>query len=234
VMLAAPDEPAPRDPASGRASLGGRTLARLDGWLGRRAGAVLAVGLLVIAAGAALLAAHVGRQARAPTRFALQAPGRGLTFEVDCGGPEDHPWDGRAGHLGGAASRQRLEAVPEPPPAPREALATVRTGEAFAYRLRTGRGWFELELIFVDGEERQPGASRQVDLDAEGAPLARGLDLHEGAYPGAPQVRRWAVWVEDGTLDLTLRGRGRPAVLSYLRVRRLDLPTGWRSLPGDP
>jgi uncharacterized protein YjbI with pentapeptide repeats len=202
-----------------------RGLIRLDALARRRAGLLYASTTLVGLAVAIAVALVAARSSRQTATYALSPPQSGVLYEVDCGGLDDHAWNGRTGFFGGDAERARFrpEEIQRAEHAPREVYLTAHVGFDFDYRFRAPRGWYELELHFVEAEHTRRG-SRIFNILVEGLTVAQHFDILVEAPPKTVVVRRFAVYVKDGRLDVHFSRRQGRAKVDYIRVRRMELP----------
>ena len=92
-----------------------------------------------------------------------------------------------------------------------------------------------MQLHFVELELHRRGA-RTFDIRVEGELVAQDFDILAQTYPQTVLVRRWGVWVDDGTLEVHFLRKHlqTPAKVDFVRVRRLDRTSDWHRQPGEP
>jgi uncharacterized protein YjbI with pentapeptide repeats len=199
----------------------------------RHAAAAYLGGLLVVGALAALLAIWIARQTAQTQTYPLHGPESGQIYEVDCGGPNDPHFRGRYGFIAGVAARAKPVPIQRVVFAPVEAYLTERTGPEFRYQFRLGRGWYEVQLHFVELQHSHRG-DRIFDVKIEGKFVARDFDILAETYPHTVLIKRYAVWVDDGMLDVQFLTRIGRAKVDLIRVRRMDISPEWVRQRGDP
>jgi len=188
----------------------------------------MVLGLLaaVVAAGLAGVAAYwVARRHRPSTIYAMVPPG-GFLYQVNCGAHNDQPFSRSHGYFKGRKVRssvdpQKLQRVGL---AHRQAYLTDHRGKEFSYLFQVPRGWFQVELHFVELVFKGRGR-RQFDIHIKGNPVARGFDILAQTAPRHGLVRRWAVWADDGKLDLLFIGRKDEAKVNFIRIRPMESAT---------
>lgn len=198
--------------------------ARFNALARRRAGLMFLVGLALVGALAVATAAWIGRRMGGERVYALNGPDEGVVYEVDCGAEEDRVFRGRAGYVGGKPGRakQAVE-IQRVVLAPEKAYLTERHGGEFGYSFRLSPGWYEVQLHFVELFHRDKG-SRTFDIRIEDRVVERNFDILAESYFATALVRRFAVRVDDGLLDLWFKRRTARAKVNFIRVRRLDGP----------
>jgi uncharacterized protein YjbI with pentapeptide repeats len=198
--------------------------ARFNALARQRAGLVYLVGLVLVGALAVATAAWLGRQMAGERVYALNGPDEGVVYEVDCGSAADRVFRGQAGYVGGKPGRakQAVE-IQRVVLAPEKAYLTERHGEEFGYSFRLSPGWYEVQLHFAELFHRDKG-SRTFDIRVEDRVVERNFDILAESYFATALVRRFAVFVDDGLLDLRFKRRTARAKVNFIRVRRLDGP----------
>jgi uncharacterized protein YjbI with pentapeptide repeats len=207
--------------------------AKLNLSVRRHAAASYLGSLLVITALAALLAIWIARQTAQTQTYPLHPPESGLIYEVDCGSASDLAYRGRQGFVGGTPARARPVSIQRVALAPVDAYLTERSGPEFRYQFRLGRGWYEVQLHFVELQHSHRG-DRIFDIKLEGKMVARDFDILAETYPRTVLVKRYAVWVDDGMLNLQFLTRIGRAKVDLIRVRRMDISPEWVRQRGDP
>lgn len=190
--------------------------------------------LLVVMGIGAITAVWIGHRLSHTPLYPLNPPQNGVVYEVNCGDVHEQAYDGKLGYIGGHSAQ--LSPLKERPgdPAPPGTYLTERRGEKIQYRFRVSPGWYEAQLHFVATPAPRAGQKRMFDISIEDRQAARRLDVLSQAFPMTVLVKRWGVWVGDGSLDLELSGRNAPARVGFIRIRRLDTPHSWTRLRGDP
>lgn len=208
--------------------------ADLNAMVRRRPVLFLVIGVALVAGLAVSVAVWVGGRMAQTRLYPLHHPGAGTVYEVDCGSESDRPYNGRFGYVGGAPAPEKVKLIQKATRAPQKVYTTDRRGHVFSYKFRVGRGWYEVQLHFVETEHHRRGA-RTFDIRIEGQAAALDFDILAETPPRTALVRRWGVWVDDGTLDLQFRRRHvkAPAKVNFIRVRRMDTPSNWRRLRGE-
>ena len=193
--------------------------------------------LVVIGAVAVTVAVWIGRRNAQPRTYPLHSPASGVIYEVDCGGAGDLPFSGRYGFVGGRAIANSVAggagSIQRAALAPAEAYLTERSGPKLGYKFRVGRGWYEVQLHFVELKHLHQ-KDRLFDVRIEGKTVTARLDILAEAYPQAALVKRYAVWIDDGLLDVELEGQTGDAKIDFIRVRRMDISSDWVPLRIDP
>jgi uncharacterized protein YjbI with pentapeptide repeats len=209
--------------------------ADLNAMVRRRPALVFVIGLVLVVGLAASVATWVGARLARTQLYPLHHPQSGMVYEVDCGSENDRPFNGRFGHIGGAPGPvMKNEEIQKANRAPRKVYRTDRRGHEFRYKFRAGRGWYEVQLHFVEMEHHRRGA-RTFDVQIEEQPAVLDFDILAETFPQTVLVRQWGVWVDDGTLDLHFKRKHvrAPAKVNLIRVRRMDTPRNWRRLRGE-
>lgn len=204
---------------------------RLNSLARRQAGPLYLTSLLVVAAVATLTAWWAADRMAGRRIYPLASPTEGLVHEVDCGAPGDKAFSGTAGYIGGERVAVRGPPVKPASNAPPGAYLTERSGDEFGYRFHVSPGWYELQLHFVERDQRNRGA-RTFDIVVEGHVVARSFDILAEAHEATALVRRWAVRVDDGFLDLHFKRRRGRAKVNLIRVRRMARPDRQPLRPG--
>lgn len=192
---------------------------RLNDLARRQAGPLYLTSLFVVAGIATLTAWWAADRMAGRRVYPLAPRSEGLVHEVDCGTPGDKEFSGTAGYIGGKRVVVKRPPINPPP----DTYLTERSGDELGYRFHVSPGWYELQLHFIELDRRPKGA-RTFDIVVEGHVVARSFDILAEAHVATPLVRRWAVRVDDGFLDLHLKRRRGIAKVNLIRVRRMARP----------
>jgi hypothetical protein len=213
-------------------------------WTGRWAGlnrlvhrhpALFYLTSLFVVMGIGLITAvWIGHRLSHSPLYPLNPPQYGVVYEINCGDVYEQAYDGQLGYIGGHAAQLPELREKDIDLAPPGTYLTERRGKQIQYRFRVSPGWYEAQLHFVATPAPRAGAKRMFDISIEGRTAVRRLDVLAQAFPMTVLVKRWGVWVGDGSLDLKLSARNAPARVSFIRIRRLDTPHSWTRLRGDP
>jgi hypothetical protein len=190
--------------------------------------------LFVVMGIGVITAIWIGHRLSHSPLYPLNPPQSGMVYEVNCGDVHEQAYDGQLGYIGGHAEQLPPLKKRDVDLAPPGTYLTERRGKKIQYRFRVSPGWYEAQLHFVATPAPRAGVKRFFDISIEDHLAARKLEVLTQSFPMTVLVKRWGVWVGDGSLDLKLSGRKAPARVSFIRIRRLDTPHSWTRLRGDP